>query len=300
MEKEIAIMETGLLKKDHKLYEILNSNKAPKWWPILKKDKDIYIEVRKMNIIDIYYLGGRMAEIKYDRQLKNITATAHPKYLGHTDTKDKKYYREHKGKNKIEYIPIYQDCKDWLNERLDEMKKNIRNFYSGEANGENTSEKFIQGKLIIEGRDKYIDSEFAHRLFDKERNTIRIDLVKIENEKFVFEELKRIGDNRLRTKDGKPEILTQIENYRIFLQKNKDKLSEYYRLLYNIKKNLGLPIPNVNDITKINVDIEPQLLIADIYEKPKLKRSENARKERIDAINKILETKNIIPTYIKA
>ena len=241
-------MEDGLLKEDHALFKMLMNN-APSWWQPIKEDKDLYIEVRKGNVIDIYFQGGRMAEVKIVN--KRLIVTAHPKYLGHTDEDDEKYYKRGKKDGKTVYTPIYQDCEVWLTNRREELKANIRSYYSGAENGENTSEKFIQGKLIINGRDKYLDSEFAHRHYEGDRKTIRIDLIKIEKGKIVFEELKRICDSRLRTTDGKPEIIEQMNNYREFIRKNKTALTKYYRTLYLIKKNLGLPVPQIVDVNKL-------------------------------------------------
>ena len=292
MEKVISKMESGLLDEDHILYKYLNSDQAPYWWKDLKEDQELYIDVRKENILDVYYLGGRMAEIKYDSK---IIALAHPKYLGFNDEyyEDDRYYRKAISKRgKTEYVPIYQNCLDWISKRREEMKANIKSCYSGGDEGENTSEKYIQGNLVINHRDRYLDTEFAHRLYDGERKTVRIDLVKIEDGCFVFEELKRIGDNRLRTTDGKPEIIEQIENYRAFLKHNIDELTQYYRTLYRIKRMLGLPIPPVDDIDTIEVNPEPQLLIAQNYDKISGKRL-----SRIDDIEKILQTINVKPNY---
>lgn len=288
-------MESGLLCEDHKLYDILISDKAPSWWKELIKDPDLYVDVRKGNILDVYYLGGRMAEIKYDRRKNIIIASAHPKYLGFDEAyyEDNRYYKTTSKEGKTVFVPIYQDCIDWIINKRDKMKSNIKNSYSGDNDGENTSEKYIQGCLVINGRDKYLDTEFAHRLYDGERNTVRIDLVKIEDGCFVFEELKRIGDYRLRTTDNKPEILEQIENYRVFLKNNKDELTQYYRTLYKIKRKLGLPIPPVEDIDTIEVNPEPQLLIAQNYDKISGKRL-----TRIDDIERVLQTINIKPNYI--
>lgn len=293
MEKVISKMESGLLDEDHILYKYLNSDQAPYWWKDLKEDQELYIDVRKRNILDVYYLGGRMAEIKYDSK---IIASAHPKYLGFNDEyyEDDRYYRKTIGKNgKTEYVPIYHNCLDWISKRREELKANIKSYYSGGDKGEKTSEKYIQGSLVINHRDRYLDTEFAHRLYDGERKTVRIDLVKIEDGCFVFEELKRIGDNRLRTTDGKPEIIEQIENYRAFLKHNIDELTQYYRTLYRIKRMLGLPIPPVDDIDTIEINPEPQLLIAQNYNKISGKRL-----TRIDDIEKVLQTINIKPNYI--
>ena len=63
MAKTISKLEEGLLSVNHVLYKILKSSNAPVWWKKVKKDKELYIEIRKKNIIDVYYRGGRMAEL---------------------------------------------------------------------------------------------------------------------------------------------------------------------------------------------------------------------------------------------
>ena len=285
----ISLLEPGLLDAGHSLYQLLKGDQAPSWWKLLTKDHELYIEIRKKNVIDVYYYGGRMAEISYDRFSKKVVAKAHPKYLGYTDVKDENYYRRSVGKGgKEQFTPIYQDCQQWLESRVEELKENIRNIYSQSENGENTKEKFIQGKLITEGRDKYLDSEFAHRFHDHEKETIRIDMVKIEDNRIIFEELKRIGDSRLLTYNGEPEILRQIRHYREFLQGNKDRLAAYYKMLYRIKKELDLPVPSVDDVDSLTVDPEPQLLIACNY-----KKDTGGRKKRIGDIERILSSANI-------
>ena len=256
MAKTISKLEEGLLSVNHVLYKILKSSNAPVWWKKVKKDKELYIEIRKKNIIDIYYRGGRMAELKWNQG--KIEVKAHPKYLNLTDIDDARYYTKQIDENgKLKITPKYQNCEEWLISNIEGLKANIRTYYSGDKDGETTSEKFIQGDLIINGRDRYLDSEFAHRLYDGERKSVRIDLVKIEGEHFVFEELKRIKDGRLLKKYDEPEILTQIDNYRDFLTENKDELTVYYRTLYKIKKKLGLQVPFVDDIDKVTVDVEP-------------------------------------------
>ncbi len=290
MAKTISKLEEGLLSVNHVLYKILKSSNAPIWWKKVKKDKELYIEIRKKNIIDVYYRGGRMAELKWN--LGTIEVKAHPKYLNLTDIDDARYYTKKIDENgKLKITPKYQNCEEWLISNIKGMKANIRTHYSGDKDGETTSEKFIQGDLIINGRDRYLDSEFAHRLYDGGRKSVRIDLVKIEGEHFVFEELKRIKDGRLLKKETLPEILTQIDNYRDFLKENKDELTVYYRTLYKIKKKLGLPVPLVDDIDKVTVDVEPQLSIALNYDK-----STKARDERVKKIKDLLlKERNVVP-----
>ena len=294
MANNVSLLNPDLINVDHDLYKLLIGKDTPLWWKSLKEDNSIYIEIRKKNIIDVYFYGGRMAEIAYDRNSGSIVAKAHPKYLGHNDVSDKRFYRQSidkKGKKK--FSPLYQDCQDWLLTKKDHLKENIKANYSKSESGEFTKEKFIQGNLIISHRDVYLDSEFAHRFHDNENETIRIDMVKIEKNKIVFEELKRIGDNRLRKMEGEPEIVTQINNYREFLKYNKDNLAEYYKRLYTIKKKLKLPVPEVDNIEKLIVDPEPQLLIALNYEKMTL-----ARIDRKKAIESVLETENIVHRFM--
>lgn len=255
----------------------------------MKNDDSLYIEIRKDDIVDVYYNGGRIAELKCDNK-KGLMVTAHPKYLGKTDTNNRDYYRERLTEKGIKYDPIYQDCIAWLldKDRFEQMKRNEEKYYSGISCGEKTSEKYMQGDLIINGRDKYIDSEFAHRLYDNQRKTIRFDLVKIEGNKIIFEELKRIGDNRLRTTKGDPEIREQMGKYNEFLELNAGALTEYYKVLYQIKKKLGLPIPLVKNIDELQIDPNPTLLIINNYDK-----ISPEREERIDDIRSTLDSLNI-------
>lgn len=67
---EIALFNPEMLKAEHKLFSTLASKEAPAWWSVVKADKDLYVEVRKQNIIDIYFMGGRIAEAKYDFRKK--------------------------------------------------------------------------------------------------------------------------------------------------------------------------------------------------------------------------------------
>ena len=291
---KIALFSHEMLKAKHQLFSTLAGENAPAWWSVVKEDKDLYIEVRKQNIIDIYFMGGRIAEAKYDFRTQKVKVTTHPKYMGHKDEHDSNYYRETINSKGKKIIAKYSDCEEWLTHRLTELKRNITDIYSKEDNRESTKEKLIQGTLIINGRDKYLDSEFAHQFEEGSLKTIRIDLIKIENNHFVFEELKRIRDNRLRNTDGTPEILIQMENYRTFLRVNQAALTKYYRNLYTIKKNLQLPIPKVTDINSVTIDPEPQLLIANNYEK-----MNDEREKRIEAINAALATIHIKPNYIR-
>ena len=74
---EIATLDASL-NKEAEIYKELK--KQPDWWQRLLSIKGVYVEIRKDDIVDVYYEGGRMAELKIKDE--KITATCHPKYLG--------------------------------------------------------------------------------------------------------------------------------------------------------------------------------------------------------------------------
>jgi len=292
----ISRMEDGLLDPKHKLYELLKSSSAPKWWSIVKEDPELYIDIRKGNEIDVYYLGGRLGRTKLNRN-GSISLTAHPKYVYGKEGENYEnalLYRKRIKDGKIEYDAIYQECSEMIENNLSKMKENVRTYYSGETDGENTAEKFIQGNIVLQEHGRYFDTEFAHRLYDEQRKTIRIDLVRVDNNKVTFVELKRIVDNRLRTTKAEgPEILTQMTEYRDFIKVNQDQLLRYYKQLLSIKKELELPIPQNVDINKLLLNQEPVLLIALNYDK-----TSPAREERVADIKKVLKSIDIVPEIL--
>jgi hypothetical protein len=59
-------------------------NQQPAWWNLLKNDKELYINIRKDNYMNVYYYGGSLAKIEFK---KGFVATAHQKYLVDTTTR---------------------------------------------------------------------------------------------------------------------------------------------------------------------------------------------------------------------
>lgn len=245
--------------------EIFNYlREKPKWWLNLISIDGVYVEIRKGNIVDVYFEGGRMAELRYSDN--NLTATCHPKYLG---------INVPQGCN-----PQYIDCLKVLQSNPTYIIRKIREHYSQKdgKGGESISEKKIQGDMIYQQSPIFLDSEFAHRYEDGKRDTIRFDLVTIKNDKLIFVELKRIGDNRILNKDDdKPEILEQMNKYAQFIKFNKEKLIDYYKKLYNIKNVLGLPVPSCN-LDKLTICEIPHLIIRDTYAKYGSKRNNRIRR----------------------
>ena len=98
----------------------------------------------------------------------------------------------------------------------------------------------------------------------------------------------------MRSTDSKPEILTQIQNYRDFLDVNSSALKEYYKELYRIKTKLGLPVPYVKNIDSLVIDIEPHLIISKNYD-----HLSKAREDRIKDIESILQLNHIVYKLFK-
>lgn len=225
------------LNSNHKLFEKLE-NDAPDWWKNLVNlhhNGKVYIDIRKNNTINVYYLGASIAKIKWKDS--KIQATCHRKYIEGKDT------------NKNTYI----NCEEFLEEKIWQLFENAKNCYA-----EASKEKRIQGTNYCENTGGlYIDSEFAHRYEENKRNTIRIDLVRVVNNKIQFVELKHSQDPRWKI-DYK--VKDQIDQYRKFLSENKGDILNYYKLLLEIKTKLGIikrtdPI-NVKDL---GLETEPYL-----------------------------------------
>ena len=259
----VAKMADNLLNPNAPLFKILRDN-PPAWWEMLKNDPELYIDVRKDNMVMAYYQGGRVACLTYKRGY-GISAKTHPKYVGVNSDKEQE----------IAHVLDAQ--------LLMTIKDNIRANYSQKSDND-IQEKLIQGECVIAHRDLYLDSEFAHRRYAGQNHTVRIDLVKILGDDIIFEELKKINDNRLRTTKGRPEIIDQMNAYREFILENQKVLEDYYKTLLQIKISLGLPIPPVSEIENLHVRLEPELTIFNTYS-----RITNDRIKRIQAIEHELQ-----------
>lgn len=279
-ETEICKMDpTSLLNPDAPLFTVLCNN-PPEWWRRLVEDSELYIEIRKGNKIHVYFYGARIAEIEY--KSASVTAICHNKYIfGRKDVNDE-----------------YSSCIHLLEKNLKKLKDNAIQYYVKDTEGEDTSEKRIQGRLRIDNDYRYIDTEFEHSYSQYGRNDIRFDLVAVDNNVLKIEELKRIGDSRLRTSDmenNPPEVLAQMKRYSDFIAENREELCSYYQTLLKIKAEMGLPMPISYDMDKpLVLDPTPVLLIKNLYQYSKMCEK---RYERIRDIRATLE-KNKIKYYI--
>ncbi len=266
----------SLLNPKANLFEKIRIHQ-PKWWKLLCEDKELYIEIRKDNSINVYFFGGSIARIEYKN---GFVAKIHQKYLGDYKPRGK----TKKGNDKFEYDKI--DLSKLNELKIAEIKNCIKTDYIRHINVEKPSEKWIQGK-IIKKNPRYIDSEFQ---FNKDNviGKLRIDLIELSDGVLTFIELKGIFDNRLRNKaqsSSIPEIIEQMKKYRQFINTYQIDIIDYYKKLIEIKQSLGLTIIENNNFT---INKTPKLIIANTY-----KKIDSRREKRISDIEELLKTYNI-------
>ncbi len=251
------------------LFEFLSHK--PLWWKMILEDKDLYVNVRKDNRINVYYRGASIMSLSYNKG--KVIAEIHNYYLG--CNKDVCAALGIKYGN-VKENPEELVCRlSTIKERVESNKKNIACIE--ENQGKNySSEKYVQSQIYLND-SHYIDTEFALRLDDG--TDIRVDLVKLSDKgEICFEELKLIDDPRLHpSRSKKAEIITQMSNYEKFLQEaNKLKgndgesiLIEYYSTLLAIMDKIGVKRASVKPHAVRNY---VYLLIKQTYTKQHPKR----------------------------
>jgi hypothetical protein len=180
-------------------------------------------------------------------------------------------------------------CSGGIHISIDRILENVKKCYSRKNQSDidgypkrKWSETFIKGRLINKNMSIHLDSEFAYK--DEESDT-RIDLVRCDNGLVTFVELKRMDDGRMLHKDDEvPDIIPQMRKYASFIMEYKDQILPYYQNVYDIKKELGLPVPGIRPVA---VNPIPQLLIFDRWERYTTKREIHRKrvKEYLDREN---------------
>ena len=267
-----------ILKPEAKIFQELKKN--PSWWARFKNDSSLYIEIRKDNQVNVYFEGGSVARIHYCSKHKKLQVFTHHKYLNLPAPSKSNAY--------IECSGIIDEPKETNSEILvcDKVIERVKTCYSqkhainGIVDKEKWSEKFIQGTLITQSSDFHLDSEFANNdATDKNR----IDLIRCDKGVITFVELKRIADGRMLHKtDESPEIVDQMNRYKDFITKYSVELLAYYQKLYDVKAELGLPVPQIRPSS---INPEPHLLIFDNWTKETTGRKIH-RKRLIDILNR--------------
>ncbi len=226
-------METKL-KVNHDLFKKLE-NDQPLWWTNLIEDKELYVDIRKDNSLNVYYNGGSLMKLEWKGKYK---ALIHFEYVPLQRKKDYVSFEFSENNISLEEVsPI--SINNFTQDVLINIKKRISKFY------QNNSEKGVQGKYVITNNGKknfdgfFIDTEFAY-------NRSRIDLVWVDLKKkhIAFVELKTIDDSRLYPyEDQNQETETidqQLTKYHTFIRQHSENLIQYYDKVYQIKRNLKL------------------------------------------------------------
>ena len=248
------------LNPDAKIFHELKKN--PSWWVRFKNDSSLYIEIRKDNQVNVYFEGGSVARIHYCSKHKKLQVFTHHKYLNLPAPSKKNAYIEC---SDIIETPTEKDSEILMCDKVIEQVKSCysqKHAINGVVEKEKWSEKFIQGSLITKSLAFHLDSELA---YNDATSKNRIDLIRCDNGDITFVELKRIADGRMLHKtDESPEIVDQMNRYKDFINKYSVQLLSYYQKLYDVKAELGLPIPQARPSS---INSEPHLLIFDNWTK---------------------------------
>ena len=267
-----------ILKPEAKIFQELKKN--PSWWARFKNDSSLYIEIRKDNQVNVYFEGGSVARIHYCSKHKKLQVFTHHKYLNLPAPSKRNAYIECSG---IIDEPIETDSEILVCDKVIERVKTCysqKHAINGIVDKEKWSEKFIQGTLITQSSDFHLDSEFA---YNDATDKNRIDLIRCDKGVITFVELKRIADGRMLHKtDESPEIVDQMNRYKDFITKYSVELLAYYQKLYDVKAELGLPVPQIRPSS---INPEPHLLIFDNWTKETTGRKIH-RERLIDILNR--------------
>ena len=223
----------------------------PKWWINLKNDKELYIDIRKSNYINVYHNGGSLLKLTHRKAFNGEIAFEYVP-IENINSPNMKFIFNNNAISFADIMPI--TLNSFNKESLNEIKKKIRKKYP------NKSEKGLQGQYVIKNTKNengfFIDTEFQ---FGQQ---LRIDLIWLDfkYKKIFFVELKTIGDKRLFNN----EIEIQLQKYNHFIKNNKNDLLMYYNKLFMIKKQLML-LPNLLSsniyLSEFDIVEKPILLI---------------------------------------
>jgi hypothetical protein len=247
----------GLDPNNITFVELQKKNKYP-WWENLKRDKDISIQIRRENYIDVYRNGGAIIRnLRYGGEA--FAAEIHSEYIPIKKENENKGYvgltLNTKGVMFKETIkpmdfsqfdkPELKAVKHWIETRYDPK-----------------TEKAIQFKFATKD-PCIIDTEFQF-------NKSRIDLVRLDTStnKIVFIEIKTIGDPWLFSGlEDSDNIFHQLNKYHEIARDNKKVLLIYFEKVLQIKKDLGLSVPLVQKWSDWDVEPYPLLAFGDCPQK---------------------------------
>lgn len=229
----------------------------PDWWQVLIADKDIYIDIRKDNYIDVYYNGGNIiSELKHNGE--EYSGKINYKYLLPEKSEYIKYDFSWESPSLIKSQVDLINLKSFDEASIKRIKANISKYYPA------SSEKGIQARFI-KNAEQFIDSEFAYNYGNEK---LRIDLIwiDIKAKKIVPVELKTMGDSRLYTN----EIFEQLKKYNDFMVKFENEVLAYYKILFLLKKRLKIlsqKLKVIKSLDDFTIEKKPLLIFGDCQQK---------------------------------
>jgi hypothetical protein len=247
------------LKTDNTLFKRLSAN-PPDWWKMLIKDEEINIQIRKDNSIEVYYKGGAIIRsLKWSPRRKLFVGDINYQYIPLEN--ERSYIPFVFDESSVEFGKVNIAKLDSFNKKSIKRIKSMLDKIYGKY-----SEKTIQANFI-KNDPCFIDSEFMYNLRDRKMDDLRIDLTRLDTKakKIVFIEVKTIEDRRLYSN----EILEQLKKYKNFIMMYEEELLDYYKKVFEIKKNLGiLPVGlQEENIEEYGLEKKPLLLFGDCSNK---------------------------------
>lgn len=228
------------LDPEHKLFhQLLQRN--PIWWENIIRNvenKNLYVEIRKDNYIDVYYNGGAILNLSYTNGFRGkihfeyIPLMSKGSYVPLTFSDDNIEIDIKKGEVKFAKLDNFSE------EGISRFQKRIGKFFPP------TSEKGIQADFVL-NNSAFLDTEFQYKT---DKGDIRFDLVWVDVNlrKLFVVELKTISDPRLyfseRSRDSENynKIDAQLKKYREFIREERQNLLSHYEAVFVIKKKLGI------------------------------------------------------------
>lgn len=261
------------LDVDAPIFKALEKDQ-PAWWTTVSEDRDLYVNIRKNNRINVYYKGASVMELYHFK--KTFNAKIHAKYVEGDLSVSTNYYRMEPEKI-VAILPF--------------IKENITKLHlSQHGNPEGGCEKEIQGKMYVKG--EFLDTEYEFVYPD--RLIVRIDFTTITPDGMIeFVELKRISDSRLLHRigsDKEPKVLKQMDDYTRFINEHKPEIENYYRKVQKIMKNIGIRNSLLDrEISGVSADV--RLAFAGYADG---KSNHPARRSRIQRITDLLNERHIV------
>ena len=258
-------MAKAFLKPDveHKLFKEL-SEKKPVWWQNLVNDnKELYINIRQDNHINVYYNGGSLLNLEYRGLLKGRINFEYIPLLKNKDYVPFTFEHDHISLPEMKPLPLENFGKS----ALLAIKKRISKFY-----GPN-SEKGIQADFVLKN-GSFIDTEFQPVSNRKIRfDLVWVDVTNVTRKKIFVVELKTIEDSRLMFDPDKVlehetvgKIHGQLTKYYEFIRDQQSNIIAYYQAVFQIQKKLGiLPknLRNLGSLEGFTIEPWPILLVGD-------------------------------------